>query len=125
MSEPLLAVEGLSRSFGKLVVLARLDLTVEAGGIHAIIGPNGAGKTTLFNLVTGALGADAGHIRFGGREIGGLPAYRRTALGICRTFQNIRLFGSMSAIDKQRIAAIRKLERSDYLRRRRLDAPGQ
>jgi len=99
VSEPLLAVEGLSRSFGKLVVLRHLDLTVEAGGIHAIIGPNGAGKTTLFNLVTGALGADAGHIRFGGREIGKLSAYRRTALGICRTFQNIRLFGSMSAID--------------------------
>ena len=99
MSEPLLAVEELSRSFGKLVVLAGLDLTVEAGGIHAIIGPNGAGKTTFFNLVTGALAPDAGHIRFGGSEISGLPAYRRTALGICRTFQNIRLFGSMSAID--------------------------
>ena len=99
MSDPLLAVEGLSRSFGKLVVLRHLDLTVETGGIHAIIGPNGAGKTTLFNLVTGALDPDVGHIRFDGREIGGLPAYRRTALGICRTFQNIRLFGSMSAID--------------------------
>ena len=99
MSEPLLAVEGLSRSFGRLVVLASLDLTVEAGGIHAIIGPNGAGKTTFFNLVTGALSPDAGHIRLGGSEIGGLPAYRRTALGICRTFQNIRLFGSMTVRD--------------------------
>jgi branched-chain amino acid transport system ATP-binding protein len=99
VSEPLLAVEGLSRSFGRLVVLASLDLTVEAGGIHAIIGPNGAGKTTFFNLVTGALSPDAGHIRLGGSEIGGLPAYRRTALGICRTFQNIRLFGSMTVRD--------------------------
>jgi branched-chain amino acid transport system ATP-binding protein len=99
VSEPLLAVDGLSRSFGKLVVLAGLDLAVEAGGIHAIIGPNGAGKTTFFNLVTGALSADAGHIRFGGNEIGGLPAYRRTALGICRTFQNIRLFGSMTVLE--------------------------
>jgi ABC-type branched-subunit amino acid transport system ATPase component len=99
VSEPLLAVEGLSRSFGKLVVLAGLDLVVEPGGIHAIIGPNGAGKTTFFNLVTGALGPDSGHIRFGGTEIGGLPAYRRTALGICRTFQNIRLFGSMTVAD--------------------------
>ena len=88
MSAPLLAVDGLSRIFGKLVVLSKLDLTVEAGGIHAIIGPNGAGKTTFFNLVTGALSADAGHIRFGGTEIGRLPAYRRTALGICRTFQH-------------------------------------
>ena len=98
MSEPLLAVDGLSRSFGKLVVLAGLELTVEAGGVHAIIGPNGAGKTT-FNLVTGALEPDGGRIRFGGRDIGHLPSYRRTALGICRTFQNIRLFGSMTALE--------------------------
>jgi ABC-type branched-subunit amino acid transport system ATPase component len=99
VSAPLLAVDGLSRSFGKLVVLSELDLSVEPGGIHAIIGPNGAGKTTFFNLVTGALSADAGHIRFDGSEIGDLPAYRRTALGICRTFQNIRLFGSMSVLE--------------------------
>ena len=99
MSGPLLTVEGLSRSFGSLVVLASLDLTVEAGGIHAIIGPNGAGKTTFFNLVTGALGAGSGRIRFDGVDIGHLPAYRRTALGMCRTFQNIRLFGSMTALE--------------------------
>ncbi|PYN21228.1 MAG: hypothetical protein DMD99_19935 [Candidatus Rokuibacteriota bacterium] len=99
MSEPLLAVDGLSRSFGKLVVLAGLELTVEAGGVHAIIGPNGAGKTTFFNLVTGALEPAGGRIRFGGRDIGHLPPYRRTALGICRTFQNIRLFGSMTALE--------------------------
>jgi ABC-type branched-subunit amino acid transport system ATPase component len=99
VSEPLLAVDGLSRSFGKLVVLSKLDLKVESGGIHAIIGPNGAGKTTFFNLVTGALRPDAGHIRFGGSEIGDLPSYRRTALGICRTFQNIRLFGSMTVLE--------------------------
>ena len=99
MSVPLLAVDGLSRSFGKLVVLSKLDLTVEAGGIHAIIGPNGAGKTTFFNLVTGALGQDTGRIRFDGRDIVDLPPYRRTALGICRTFQNIRLFGSMTVLE--------------------------
>jgi branched-chain amino acid transport system ATP-binding protein len=99
VSGPLLAVEGLSRSFGSLVVLAGLDLAVEAGGIHAIIGPNGAGKTTFFNLVTGALAAGNGRIRFDGADIGHLPAYRRTALGMCRTFQNIRLFGSMTALE--------------------------
>ena len=99
MSGPLLTVEGLSRSFGSLVVLAGLDLAVEAGGIHAIIGPNGAGKTTFFNLVTGALGAGSGRIRFDGHDIGHLPGYRRTALGMCRTFQNIRLFGSMTALE--------------------------
>jgi branched-chain amino acid transport system ATP-binding protein len=99
VSEPLLAVEGLSRSFGSLTVLSGLDLAVEAGGLHAIIGPNGAGKTTFFNLVTGALAPHAGRIRFAGADIGHLPAYRRTALGICRTFQNIRLFGSMTALE--------------------------
>ncbi len=96
---PLLAVDGLSRSFGRLAVLSKLDLAVEPGGIHAIIGPNGAGKTTFFNLVTGALRPDAGHIRFDGGDIVGLPSYRRTALGICRTFQNIRLFGSMTVLE--------------------------
>jgi len=99
VSGPLLTVEGLSRSFGSLVVLAGLDLTVEAGGIHAIIGPNGAGKTTFFNLVTGALGAGRGRIRFDGVDIGHLPPYRRTALGLCRTFQNIRLFASMTTLE--------------------------
>jgi len=99
VSVPLLAVDGLSRTFGSLVVLSKLDLAVEPGGVHAIIGPNGAGKTTFFNLVTGALSADAGRISFAGRDIADLPAYRRTALGICRTFQNIRLFGSMTVLE--------------------------
>jgi branched-chain amino acid transport system ATP-binding protein len=99
VSEPLLAVDRLSRSFGSLVVLTGLDLAVEAGGIHAIIGPNGAGKTTFFNLVTGALAPHEGRIRCAGTDIGHLPAYRRTALGICRTFQNIRLFGSMTVLE--------------------------
>jgi branched-chain amino acid transport system ATP-binding protein len=99
VSGPLLTVEGLSRSFGSLVVLAGLDLTVEAGGIHAIIGPNGAGKTTFFNLVTGTLDAGSGRIRFDGVDITHLPSYRRTAMGMCRTFQNIRLFGSMTVLE--------------------------
>jgi len=99
VSEPLLAVEGLSRTFGSLVVLASLDLAVEAGAMHAIIGPNGAGKTTFFNLVTGALSPHGGRIRFAGIDVGHLPAYRRTALGMCRTFQNIRLFASMTALE--------------------------
>jgi len=96
---PLLAVEGLSRSFGRVAALRELDLAVDAGGVHAIIGPNGAGKTTFFHLVTGVLGADAGTIRFGATAVGGLPPYRRTALGISRTFQNIRLFASMTALE--------------------------
>ena len=95
----LLVVEKLSRSFGGLSVLADLDLAVEGGAIHAIIGPNGAGKTTCFNVVTGLLAGDRGAIRLDGVDVGGLPPHRRTALGMCRTFQNIRLFGSMSVLD--------------------------
>jgi branched-chain amino acid transport system ATP-binding protein len=98
-SGPLLAVEGLSRSFGRLAALRRLDLTVDAGGVQAIIGPNGAGKTTFFHLVTGVLTPDAGTIRFDGARVDRLPPYRRTALGMCRTFQNIRLFGSMTVLE--------------------------
>ena len=95
----LLVVERLSRSFGGLTVLADLDLAVEAGAVHAIIGPNGAGKTTCFNVVTGLLAGDRGAIRLDGVDVGGLPPHRRTALGLCRTFQNIRLFGSMTVLD--------------------------
>src|SRR5258707_4575391 len=73
-------------------------------GIHGVIGPNGAGKTTLFNMLTGFLLPTAGAIRFLGRDITRLPAYRVARLGIGRTFQNIRLFGQLSAIDNVKAA---------------------
>ena len=94
-----LVIEGLTKRFGGFFALNDLSMEVARGHIHALIGPNGAGKTTFFNLVTGALGPDAGDIRFDGRQIADLPSYRRTALGICRTFQNIRLFGSMTVLE--------------------------
>ena len=72
---------------------------VEAGQVFAMIGPNGAGKTTLFNLLTGIYKPTSGGIAFAGRSIGGLPPHRITALGVARTFQNIRLFGFLPAID--------------------------
>ena len=99
MSEPVLRTEKLCKRFGGLTAVDNLSFSLGGGRLHAIIGPNGAGKTTFFNLVTGALEPDGGRIRFGGRDIGHLPPYRRTALGICRTFQNIRLFGSMTALE--------------------------
>ena len=96
---PLLAVERLSKRFGSLSALTDVSLEVEPGAIQAIIGPNGAGKTTLFNLVTGFLRADAGMIRLDGERVDRDPAHRRTERGLARTFQNIRLFPSLSVLE--------------------------
>jgi len=96
---PLLEIEGVSKRFGGVRAVAGVSVRVEKGMIKAVIGPNGAGKTTLFNLVTGMFAPDAGSIRFGGREIHGLPPFRVAMQGISRTFQNIRLFSQMTALE--------------------------
>jgi branched-chain amino acid transport system ATP-binding protein len=95
----LLEIEGVSKRFGGVQAVSRVSVSVEKGMIKAVIGPNGAGKTTLFNLVTGMFVPDAGAIRFGGRPIHGLPPFRVAAKGISRTFQNIRLFSQMTALE--------------------------
>jgi branched-chain amino acid transport system ATP-binding protein len=87
-----LSVQGLTKSFGGLLVTASVDLTVEAGERRLIIGPNGAGKTTLFNLVTGELRPDGGTVTLFGRDITRVPGWHRTHLGISRTYQIITLF---------------------------------
>jgi branched-chain amino acid transport system ATP-binding protein len=95
----LLEATAVAKRFGGVQALDNVSFSIALGDIYGLIGPNGAGKTTFFNLVTGALAAGSGRIRFDGHDIGHLPAYRRTALGMCRTFQNIRLFGSMTALE--------------------------
>ena len=95
----LLEISGLTRRFSGLVAVDGVDMSVAQGGIHAVIGPNGAGKTTLFNLVSGLLPPSAGRIMLAGEDITRLPAHRRAALGISRTFQNIRIFGAMTALE--------------------------
>jgi branched-chain amino acid transport system ATP-binding protein len=95
----LLRLEGLSRHFTGLLAVDGVDMTVEAGGVHAVIGPNGAGKTTLFNLISGLVSPSAGRIVLEGTEIGALPPERRAALGLARTFQNIRIFGAMTVLE--------------------------
>jgi ABC-type branched-subunit amino acid transport system ATPase component len=92
----LLVVRGVSKRFGGVSALDNVSLEVDAGAIVGLIGPNGAGKTTLFNIVSGLLRADAGSIQFDGHEIGRLPAYRRAALGIGRSFQHLGLVGNES-----------------------------
>ena len=95
----LLTMEGVTQRFGGLTAVDALDFRIEAGSIVAMIGPNGAGKSTAFNLITGIYTPCAGRIAFDGTDITGWVTSRIAALGIARTFQNIRLFGFMSAID--------------------------
>jgi branched-chain amino acid transport system ATP-binding protein len=94
----LLEARGVTKRFGGLTAVNRVDFALETG-IASIIGPNGAGKTTLFNIFTGLYAADEGAITFRGHALNGLGPDQITALGICRTFQNIRLFANMTAIE--------------------------
>ncbi len=96
---PLLEISGLTRRYAGLVAVDSVDMQVMPGGVHAVIGPNGAGKTTLFNLVSGLVPPSAGRIRFAGQDVTGLPPDRRAALGLARTFQNIRVFAAMTVLE--------------------------
>jgi branched-chain amino acid transport system ATP-binding protein len=100
----LLGLEKLTVRFGGLTAVSGLDLEVEEGSLVALIGPNGAGQTTAFNVITGVYAPSEGRVRFGGQEIGGARPNRICALGIARTFQNIRLFRGLSALDNVRVA---------------------
>ena len=99
MSDSLFATEGLSKHFGGLKALSQVDLRVDRGEIHSVIGPNGAGKTTLFNAITGIYPPTAGRVVFDGREITGLSPHAVARRGLARTFQNIRLFKEMTALE--------------------------
>jgi branched-chain amino acid transport system ATP-binding protein len=96
---PILEASGITKRFGGLTALSAVDLTLAPGRITSIIGPNGAGKTTLFNVLTGLYTPDAGQVTFRGRSLLGLRPDQIAAAGICRTFQNIRLFRNMTAIE--------------------------
>ncbi len=95
----ILTARSVTRRFGGLIALNQLDLDVAERAIHSIIGPNGAGKTTFFNLATGFYPYDEGQIVFGEVVIDGLTPDRITQLGIARTYQNIRLFATMTALE--------------------------
>ena len=95
----LLKTETLTKRFGGLIALKEIDFEIEEGMIAGLIGPNGAGKTTLFNCLTGVYSPEDGDIIFMGRSIKGLKSHMITELGISRTFQNIRLFNNMTALE--------------------------
>ena len=99
MAEPLLAVNSITKRFGGLIALDGISLSVTRGEIFGLIGPNGAGKTTLFNILTGIYHADNGEFTFAGKQLSGLPSHRVAEAGIARTFQNIRLFANMTALE--------------------------
>jgi branched-chain amino acid transport system permease protein len=102
-----LEVKGLCKSFGGLKAVDGVDLQVRRGGVHALIGPNGSGKTTMVNVVTGLYRASDGAILVDGLDVTALPAHKRTVAGLARTFQNIRLFRSMTALENVIIGAER------------------
>jgi len=105
VAEPLLRVEKLVRRFGGIVATDQLSLDVASGELHAIIGPNGAGKTTLISQLIGQLRPSAGTIRFAGQDITHLPAWRRSQLGLARSFQITSLLPDFTAADNVSLAA--------------------
>src|SRR5512144_3014198 len=98
-SETLLELSGISKRFGGLAALSEVSLHIRRGEIYGLIGPNGAGKTTLFNVVTGLYQLDAGQFTFDGAVYARCKPHLLAAAGIARTFQNIRLFANMTALE--------------------------
>ncbi|WJR80673.1 branched-chain amino acid ABC transporter ATP-binding protein/permease [Bradyrhizobium sp. NP1] len=105
--EIVLEVKGLSKYFGGLKAVDQVDFSVRRGGVHALIGPNGSGKTTTLNVLSGLYKATAGRIVLDRTDITDMPPHQRTAAGLGRTFQNIRLFRSMTALENVEIGAER------------------
>jgi branched-chain amino acid transport system ATP-binding protein len=101
----MLTVRGLTRRFGGILALDRIDLTVDKGTIHALIGPNGAGKTTLFNVITGFVRADSGSVDFEGRNLTSAQPHAISRAGLARTFQNIKLYGALTALENAMLGA--------------------
>ncbi len=104
MSEPVLEVRGLAKSFGGVQAVAGVDLSMPRGEIRALIGPNGAGKTTFFNMLTGQLSADTGEVRFKGQRLSGLAPHAVWRRGVSRTFQITATFVTLTAVGNVQVA---------------------
>jgi branched-chain amino acid transport system ATP-binding protein len=110
----LLEISEVTKRFGGLCAISNCSIDVEAGRTHGIIGPNGAGKTTLFNLITGIYRPSSGDIRFKRESIIGLRPNRVAAMGVGRTFQNIRLFRNLTVLENVRVAFDSQLHYSPF-----------
>lgn len=107
----ILETRGLTKNFGALAAVSNVDLKVR-GGVHSVIGPNGAGKTTLFNLLTGFLRADHGHVFYRGKDITAFPPYAISQLGVARSFQITSIFPELSVYENIRVAVQSRLRAS-------------
>ena len=105
MKEPILRVNGLTKSFGGLIAVNNVDFQLPPDELHAIIGPNGAGKTTFFNLISGFLAADTGRVAFHGKDILGMAPHKISQMGIARTLQVKSVFNGLTVYDNVWIAA--------------------
>ena len=99
MRHPILKVSGVNKRFGGLQALSDVGLTIERGQIYGLIGPNGAGKTTFFNVITGLYQPDSGSFELDGKPYSPTEPHKVAEAGIARTFQNIRLFAEMTALE--------------------------
>ncbi|HUI87952.1 MAG TPA: ABC transporter ATP-binding protein [Anaerolineales bacterium] len=99
-----LEIDQLTMRFGGLIAVNNVSISIEKGEVHGLIGPNGSGKTTIFNVLSGYYKPSGGKIIFEGRQISGLPAHQITATGFARTFQNMRLFKSMTVMENLLVA---------------------
>jgi len=106
MSTPLLEAENVGICFGGLQALKGFNLSVKKGDLQGLIGPNGAGKTTAFNIITGVYSPTEGQVRVGGQEVTGRSTWEINRMGLARTFQNIRLFKSLTALDNVKVACL-------------------
>lgn len=104
MNEKILEVKSITQCFGGLTAVSNVSMEVLKNQIVGLIGPNGAGKTTVFNVITGLYNPTKGNVFFNGKDITGEPVHKITRYGIARTFQNIRLFNSLTVLDNLRIA---------------------
>lgn len=112
MNQPILAIDGLSKSFGGVRAVQAVSLAIPEGKVFSVIGPNGAGKTTLINVVTGILASSGGKVRFAGRDLTDALAHVVAAAGMVRTFQNGRLFHRLTVLENVLVGAHHLLPQS-------------
>ncbi|MCP5053573.1 MAG: ATP-binding cassette domain-containing protein, partial [bacterium] len=110
-TEPILRIEDVVKKFGEVAALDHCSFAIERGSITGLIGPNGAGKTTLFNLITGVLRPDTGHVYFKGEDITGKKPHKIARKGVGRTYQIIRIFPKMTLIENLMVVGKEKENR--------------